>query len=256
MAGIPYDKETVKKFFAHMNARIMDRLPTVEEEKRDTEEIIAKKRDALKRRNREKLFDRQIDILVREKRYHEVVGFRKSFLEKLSEYRAIIHHVGDADVSHLPFAIVVPSEIMSLDEKLRRIEYKGRSGHTLSIRRPELLANVTEIAAPRAPYVIKDVDFGLFTRGKTPQEMAEELKRQGRSPLTLDEGFALLTYHPEIIGEYGVNFLGSRYAGNGIPAMYMHPELGLRLEFYRAIDIAGIMQLGWGTPSCGGRIVL
>lgn len=255
MAGIPYDKETVKKFFANMNARLRDRTPLVEE-KIEPEEILEKKREALKRRNREKLFDRQVDILVREKRYHEVVGFRKAFLEKLAAYRAVIHHVGDVDVSHLPFAIVVPSEVMSLEEKLRRIEYKGQSGQTLSIRRPELLANITEISAPRGPYIMKDIDFGLFTRGKTPQEMDQELRGQGRSPLTLDEGFALLTYHPEILGEYGVNFLGSRYAGNGIPAMYMHPELGLRLEFYRTADIAGVMQLGWGTPSCGGRIAL
>ena len=76
---------------------------------------------------------------------------------------------------------------------------------------------------PAAPaYLALDVDLGDATRGVTPDDALALLAADERSPLTLDEGIALVTHHPEVIARNrGVQFPGSRCGDRRVTAIWL-----------------------------------
>jgi hypothetical protein len=79
-------------------------------------------------------------------------------------------------------------------------------------------------------YLIADIDTGQQTLNVTPNEALPILLRQNRSPLTLEEGIALITHFPELLSKNnGFSLLASRCGDRRVTALWIsggRPKLG------------------------------
>ena len=87
------------------------------------------------------------------------------------------------------------------------------------------------IAVPAGPaYLAVELDTGRDTLDVTPDDALELIARQHRSPLTLDEGIALVTHRPELLRTHNCfSMLGSRCGDRRVTAMWIsrgRPRLG------------------------------
>ena len=121
---------------------------------------------------------------------------------------------------------------------------------------PDDLEGFTPIDAVEVPegaaYLAVDVDLGASSRNVTPEDALREILAAGRSPLTIDEGVALVLQQPEVIAtNWGFSMAGSRRGDQRVPAFWISQ---------------GRPKLGWcwdrnphtwlGTASCGGRLAV
>ncbi len=98
---------------------------------------------------------------------------------------------------------------------------------------PEL-ATFTPIAPvslpARAAYVMSIVDTGRDSRNMTPDDGLERVLARGRSPLTIEEGIALVTQFPEAVATNGgLSLAGSRCGDRRVCALWISkgaPKLG------------------------------
>ena len=109
---------------------------------------------------------------------------------------------------------------------------------------------ISAVALPdTASYVVHDIELGTGSRNVPPEQALRDILATGRSPLTLDEGIALVTAEPEVIAtNWGFSMAGSRRGDQRVPAFWIS---------------AGRPKLGWcwdrnphtwlGTASCAGR---
>ena len=83
----------------------------------------------------------------------------------------------------------------------------------------------------------------------TPNDALETIRSQGRTPLTIDEGIALLTQFPERLRKnHCFSLLGSRSGDRRVPALWIsqgRPKLGWCW--------AGNPHTWLGSASCGAR---
>jgi hypothetical protein len=98
--------------------------------------------------------------------------------------------------------------------------------------------------------VAVDVDLGAGSRNVRPEDALRDILAAGRSPLTLDEGIALVLQQPEAIARnWGFSMAGSRRGDQRVPAFWISE---------------GRPKLGWcwdrnphtwlGTASCAYRV--
>ncbi len=78
----------------------------------------------------------------------------------------------------------------------------------------------------------------------------EIIKKQNRSPLTIDEGIAVITHYPDILRKNnGFSLLGSRCGNRRVTALWMskhQPKLGWCW--------AGNPHTWLGWANCSGRV--
>jgi Family of unknown function (DUF5701) len=148
--------------------------------------------------------------------------------------------------------LVLSRDVVSVADAAARVERRGRPvvlGHL----EPEELDGFVPIAPvelPTAPaYVAIDVDLGEQSRNVRPEDALRDILAAGRSPLTLDEGIALMLQQPEVIApNWGFSMAGSRRGDQRVPAFWISE---------------GRPKLGWcwdrnphtwlGTASCAAR---
>ena len=144
-------------------------------------------------------------------------------------------------------------ELIGVADAAARIEREGRPvvlGHLT----PEDLAGFVPIEAvelPESPaYAALDVDLGAASRNVRPEDALGEILAAGRSPLTLDEGIALVLQQPGAIApNWGFSTAGSRRGDQRVAAFWISEKRP---------------KLGWcwdrnphtwlGTASCAGRV--
>ncbi len=90
---------------------------------------------------------------------------------------------------------------------------------------------LAELAVPEAPaYLLVDVERGEEFCGVRPQEALPVIRARGRTPLTIDEGIALVTHAPYLLESNKCFMLsGSRRGDRRVPAMWISeraPKLG------------------------------
>lgn len=111
-------------------------------------------------------------------------------------------------------------------------------------------AFVPVVDVPAVPYVLEGIDLGADLLDIAPRDALLKILDAGRSPLTLEEGVAVLLAHPGILrGRNCYQMLGSRAGDRRIPSLW--------------VTKAGRPRLGWcweGTPhswlgaaSCAAR---
>ena len=88
-----------------------------------------------------------------------------------------------------------------------------------------------ELEVPDArAYLLVDVDRGEEFCGVRPEEALPVIRGRGRTPLTIDEGIAVVTHAPHLLEKNRCFMLsGSRRADRRVPAMWISeraPKLG------------------------------
>ncbi len=149
-------------------------------------------------------------------------------------------------------AIAWTREVVPITQAVELVEREGHDvvlGHLT----PEDLERFVPIDAVELPgadaYTLVDVDLGAASRNVSPEQALQEILAAGRSPLTLDEGVALMLQQPDVIApNWGFFLAGSRSGDQRVPAFWIS---------------ARKPKLGWcwdrnphtwlGTASCAGR---
>jgi hypothetical protein len=87
------------------------------------------------------------------------------------------------------------------------------------------------VKLPDAPaYLAIEIDLGEASRNVRPEDALRDILAAGRSPLTLDEGIALVLQQPEVATRnWGFSMAGSRPGDQRVPAFWIsegRPKLG------------------------------
>ena len=102
----------------------------------------------------------------------------------------------------------------------------------------------------RAAYLLLDVDRGEEFRGVPPQDALPVVLGRGRTPLTIEEGIALVTHAPQVLEKNRCFMLSaSRRGDRRVPALWISdraPKLGWCWD--------GNPHDWLGTASAGGRL--
>jgi len=137
-------------------------------------------------------------------------------------------------------------------EAIGLVELDGRRGFTDmeadDLARFEPIDGIT--IAPGSTYRITDVDPGAEYLDVTPDDALPRIAAAGRSPLTIEEGIALVAEHPWLLRERRCfSLLGSRCGDRRVPALWVSKDGRPRLGWCWAGN-----PHGWlGSASCGAR---
>jgi hypothetical protein len=198
-------------------------------------------------------FDRQVENLVH-RGYPKLAGLPEDvFLERLAPLRDRLRAVprGD-DAARIPFVIVVDCRLISPHAAMSLVELGGRRGFTtMEAEDLERFRAVEGIALPPGvAYLLADVETGGDTLNVTPDEAMTTILAEGRSPLTIEEGVAMVTHHPDVLRTLNCfSMLGSRCGDRRVTALWIskgRPRLGWCW--------AGAPHAWLGSASCGGRL--
>ncbi len=199
-------------------------------------------------------FDRQVDVLLG-RGYPQAAGVTAGVFAKhimpLKDVVAGIVPTGSSEDGRFPFILVVTSDLVPADRAVTLVERQGRSGFT--VMHADDLARFLPIESVTLPdgsaYVITDVDTGKETLDVRPNDAIGMIEGRGRTPLTVDEGIALVTQFPEAVAPNGgFSLLGSRCGDKRVTAMWISkrtPRLGW--------CFAGVPHTWLGSASCAGR---
>lgn len=115
---------------------------------------------------------------------------------------------------------------------------------------PEDYATIADVEIPdAAAYRLVGFDAGADLCGIPPEEALPRILGRGRSPLTIEEGIAVLTQHPDVLRTHNAfSLLGSRRGDRRVPALWTskgQPRLGWCW--------AGAPHSWLGSASCAAR---
>lgn len=190
-------------------------------------------------------FQQQVDRLVT-LGYPALAGIDADELEHLLEpLRPLAQELeGDADSpSRVPFVLVLNRESVPPDQTVPLLRLPGPDGagtkagvvdrnhgaDGLSDYHP-----VEGCEPPGAAYLLVDVERGEEFCNVTPEDATASIRRRGRTPLTIEEGIALVTQVPQVLEKNKCFMLaGSRRTGRPgdrrVPALWISeraPKLG------------------------------
>lgn len=196
-------------------------------------------------------FDRQLATLLAAG-YPQLAGLAEAdFLVQIEPLRRLVPDAADGDRARIPFVLVVSG--VRPEQAISVVELRGKTGFT-SMESDEL-KRFSPIPAVELPdssaYLITDVDTGRATLNVTPENGVEMILSDGRSPLTLDEGLALVTQFPDVLRSMNCfEMTGSRCGDRRVTGLWVSKD--------------GRPRLGWcwvgnphswlGMASCGGRV--
>jgi hypothetical protein len=203
-------------------------------------------------------FRREEDTVTRNRALKQAVRERAARTgEKYSAARrAVVEQRPPADSEHIergriPSVLVPARGVLSAGDAIRRVEREGK--RALSMLDHEELARFVPIEGVELPegaaYRLLDVDTGHEFRNVTPDDALAAIRAAGRSPLTIEEGIAVVTHHPETIARNdGWSLLASRCGDRRVGALWISkgaPKLGWCW--------AGNAHTWLGSASCAGR---
>lgn len=195
-------------------------------------------------------FDRQVRNLI-ERDYAARAGLTEAaFRERCAGLRP--RCVEAPRGSDLPFVLVVKPDLVPLDHAMAGTALGGKRGFIDF--KPGGLEGFVPLAALPVPgaaiYLVCDLDTGTETRNVTPDDALARIQAAGRTPLTLEEGIALITHHPDRLRKnHCFSLPGSRSGDRRVPALWIsqgRPKLGWCW--------AGNPHTWLGSASCGGRL--
>ena len=197
-------------------------------------------------------FDRQVAVLI-EKDYARASGLRPDeFVDRVGALKDLLVE-GTADpAAPYPFVLVITSEAVPASRAIEFVQRRARAGFTvLDADDLQRFEPIDTVELPRgSAYLVLDVDTGAGLTSVTPNDALERIEAADRSPLTIDEGIALVTQHPESVAKNGgFSLAGSRCGDRRVCALWIsdgRPKLGWCW--------AGNPHTWLGTASCGGRL--
>lgn len=203
-------------------------------------------------------FERQSNILI-EKEYPQAAKLsRKDFLKHLTPLARLVEtlkvNAVDLDGGYLPFVIVTTNKLVPTSQAMAKVERQGKEGVIkLYPHEPTDFQPIESVPLPKTPaYLLVNIDRGKKTINITPDEAMELIAKENRSPLTIDEGVAIVTHYPDFLMKNNCfSLLASRHIGDKrVPAIWInskkHPNLGWCWE--------GNPHTWLGSASCKERV--
>jgi len=202
-------------------------------------------------------FERQVENLIA-KGYPEAAGLKPAAfrrrVEPLREAAAVLPEAEpDPESGRVPFVIVIGRELVGPEASIDRVERRGKAAATTMLDADdfERFRPIEPVSVPGGPaYLVTEVSAGRDTLDVAPDDALATIDRQGRSPLTLDEGIALVTQFPEAVARNGgFSLPGSRRGDRRVTALWIskgQPKLGWCW--------AGNPHTWLGSASCTRRI--
>jgi len=185
-------------------------------------------------------FQQQVDRLV-------TLGYPALATMSESSFRALLEPLragaeaigGEATPSKVPYVVVVTRELIAPEQTvplLRLHTEKGLGDRPGRVDRNHAEGDLAgyhpiEVSTPPAPaYLLVDVERGEEFCDVRPEDATAVVLGRGRSPLTIDEGIALVTQVPETLEKNKCFMLaGSRRHDRRVPALWISeraPKLG------------------------------
>ena len=177
------------------------------------------------------LLDRQLDTLIA-KGYPALAGLDDAaFAAHVDKLRPLLDDVRASDDAALPFLLVVRSSLVPTVAAVERLEVMGKAGWTDMQDEIDTYKPIDGVDVPDAPvYLLTDVSTGRESLGVTPADALPAIRAAGRTPLSVDEGVALVTQLPSSLTDLNAfQAVGSRAANKRIPSFWMSkgaPRLG------------------------------
>ncbi len=186
-------------------------------------------------------FDEQVGTLVRRGLAHDEAELRE-VLETARPVEPVARSVLTLSRQVVPVAVAAAT-----------VERRGRPVVLGQLTPDELdtFVPIDAVELPDAPaYLAVEVDLGAGSRNVRPQDALRDILEAGRSPLTLDEGIALVLQQPEVIARnWGFSMAGCRRGDQRVPAFWIsegRPKLGWCWD--------GNPHTWLGTASCSHRL--
>ncbi|GLW63470.1 hypothetical protein Arub01_17140 [Actinomadura rubrobrunea] len=185
-------------------------------------------------------FDRQVRTLL-ERGHPAAAGMTpEEFGALLEPLRAAVTARAAAmappEEGRVPFVLVVTREVVPPERAVALTTLAGRGAPGVVDRNfadGDLARFVPtgEAAPPDArAYALFDVDRGEEFRGAVPEDALAAIAGRGRTPLTIEEGIALITQYPAVLAKNKCFSLGgSRCGDRRVPALWISrnaPKLG------------------------------
>jgi hypothetical protein len=188
--------------------------------------------------NLEEEFYRQTHNLI-QKGYPQIAGITAEELSKLLEpLQKTVSNLSapetDLEKGVIPFVIVVKSDLVPTNTAMSAVKRDGKVGMTkLFPLEPHDFTKIDDVVIPDdSIYLIVDIDRGKANINLPPAEAMRVIRTANRSPLTIDEGVAIITQFPEyLIKNNCFSMLASRHIGDQrVPAIWINgnknPNLG------------------------------
>ena len=157
----------------------------------------------------------------------------------------------DLKLGTAPFVLVINAPLAPVRAILPLVERRGKSAiERLYPITPEQFRPAAMVDLPDGnAYLMLDIDRGRDTLNVTPEAALATILAQGRSPLTLEEGIAILTQFPDFLQpNHCFSLLASRCGDKRVPALWLsegRPKLGWCWE--------GNPHTWLGSASCARR---
>ncbi len=185
-------------------------------------------------------FDRQVRVLM-ELGYPAAADLGAAEFCALVEplrAQAVAHGGGghDPESGRVPFVLVVTREAVPIEAAMPLTTLHGgkepgfvdRSFEPGSLER--FVATEETRLPDRRAYLLLDVERGEEFCDVVPQDALDVIARRSRTPLTIEEGIALLTQFPQVLAKNKCFSLGgSRCGDRRVPALWISqraPKLG------------------------------
>jgi hypothetical protein len=200
-------------------------------------------------------FDRQLETLLRAG-YPALAGVStEDFVRHIEPLKARLGRIPVPANGRIPFVIVLKAELVAPESAIPLVEVRGAAGVVNMF--PVKPADFKPLDGMQIPggmaYLLADVDTGRATLNVTPANALKLIAAEERSPLTIDEGVALVTHFPQVLQDKKVyncfSMLSSRCGDQRVPALWIS---------------YGKPRLGWcwdnnphswlGSASCGSRV--
>ena len=178
--------------------------------------------------------------------FPEVADLVPPLKERLGELPTL------AAASAIPFVLVLDPRLAPPEASMALVEDSGRSGVVeMTPTEPAAFRPIDEVDVPDAPaYLAYGIDTGRETLNVTPDDALPLILQEGRSPLTIQEGIAVLIHRPGVLRSANAfSLLGSRSGDKRVPALWIskgRPRLGWCW--------AGNPHTWLGSASCAGRL--
>jgi len=182
-------------------------------------------------------FDKQVNILIAKKYHERIRASEDEFKSKLEAHKEKLEEIKDSefnpDDGKLPFLIVVKNKLISSESAMLLVKKDGKSGITkLKPHTSNDYSTIDSVSVPDSDfYLLIGVERGAQYLNVRPEDALIDIQKRERSPLTIDEGIAIITQYPDFLKKNNCfSLLASRMANQTVPAIWInsekHPNLG------------------------------
>jgi hypothetical protein len=177
-------------------------------------------------------FDRQLENLIKLNYPQMAAISSQQFIQQLTPLKNSLARLKTSDINlaegTLPFVIVVAAKLIPVKDQMEHLEWGGKKGvEKLHPHIPTDFVTINSIHLPPAKaYLLIDINRGKEFLNIRPEEALKTIQERNQTPLTIEEGIAVVTQFPEFLFKNNCfSLLGSRVHGNQrVPAIWINGD--------------------------------